>query len=277
MIAGASISGTTFGDEGLSPNTTYDYRVQMLDASGPTQWSAVRSVTTLPPAPTGAPTLTCVLQRGFTAQLTWGLAPGATAYKVEVAPDASGAPGRWMQFLPAMDATGTSYGPLDGNARYWFRVRGATGPSNGPYSEPCSVLALPGVPDPVSFTGVGPHSVTVTWAPPAGGADSYKVARGTGGPNGFVYDIASGITSLSFTDTSVDANYWYAVRATNAVGDGSYSQSVPATTQVIMNTSSPARTGNVMWSESLKHLGVRGVEAFAEPGTPSATPIAANA
>ncbi len=89
----------------------------------------------------------------------------------------------------------------------------------------------PDAPGAPTFSNVGPQTVTVSWtASPS--AASYKVERGTGGS---FTEIAAGVTSLSFIDNGVTANvdYYYRVRATNAMGfDGGYSSTASVSTPV---------------------------------------------
>lgn len=47
-VSGANLTDTTFVDTGLEPSATYGYRVQAIRASGPSQYSAIISVTTRP-------------------------------------------------------------------------------------------------------------------------------------------------------------------------------------------------------------------------------------
>src|SRR5262249_11015442 len=53
----ATPSGTTFNDQGLSPNTSYSYRVRAVDAVGNLGgYSPVATATTQAPSPPSAPT-----------------------------------------------------------------------------------------------------------------------------------------------------------------------------------------------------------------------------
>jgi fibronectin type 3 domain-containing protein len=81
---------------------------------------------------------------------------------------------------------------------------------------------------------LGPHSILLKWnAPvprPGVTVTSYSIFRGTqpGGP----YDpLVSGVTSLSYTDTTVSngKTYYYVVRAVDAAGNPSpYSEEASA-------------------------------------------------
>ena len=83
---------------------------------------------------------------------------------------------------------------------------------------------------PTSLSAVGADSrVILSWTAPAF-AENYVVRRGTvtGGP---YTDIASGVTSTSYTDTSAvnDTTYFYVVAARNSSGEGPNSTEASAT------------------------------------------------
>lgn len=86
----------------------------------------------------------------------------------------------------------------------------------------------------VLFRVLGPHSVLLKWNAPAPrpgvSVASYSVYRGTqaGGP---YEEIASGVTTLSYTDNTVSngKTYYYLVRAVDSAGNPSpYSEEVSA-------------------------------------------------
>jgi hypothetical protein len=83
----------------------------------------------------------------------------------------------------------------------------------------------PGTPGNPTFTGVTGTNITVNWTA-ASGAESYKVERApdSGGSPGTYAEVQTGVTALSWSDTTVSCGttYWYRVRATNTAGDGSY-------------------------------------------------------
>jgi hypothetical protein len=85
-----------------------------------------------------------------------------------------------------------------------------------------STSVPPGAPTNL-VAGLAPGGgVALSWSPPVGGgAASYNVKRSatSGGP---YTTIATGVTSLSYTDTGVSAGntYYYVVSAVNSAGEG---------------------------------------------------------
>jgi hypothetical protein len=98
----------------------------------------------LPDAPTG---LTFSSVANNTLTLGWTAASGAQVYKVERAPDSGGSPGAFVQIATT---TSTSYadGGLWAATRYWYRVRGWNGGTDGPYSANASQLMTGGTANP---------------------------------------------------------------------------------------------------------------------------------
>lgn len=91
------------------------------------------------------------------------------------------------------------------------------------------VLPVPVAPTGLNVVTAGSGQVALTWNA-ASYATSYNVKRGTSSAGPFT-TIASGITSTSYTDTSVTngTTYYYVVSAVNASGESSNSSSVTAT------------------------------------------------
>ncbi|MFL5271127.1 MAG: CxxxxCH/CxxCH domain c-type cytochrome, partial [Anaeromyxobacteraceae bacterium] len=96
------------------------------------------STGTTPTAPGAAPTtlaFTNVAQT--TLSLGWSAVTGATHYKVERAPNLSGAPGTFAQVGTTATASFGDAG-LAANTTYWYRVRAWNAGGDGPYSANAS-------------------------------------------------------------------------------------------------------------------------------------------
>ena len=93
------------------------------------------------------------------------------------------------------------------------------------------------------------HGVTLTWTAPAvtataGPAASYNILRGTTSGGESATPIATGITALTYLDTTgiQGTKYFYEVTATNAAGTSAPSTEVSATFLV---TGAPGAPGSV--------------------------------
>jgi fibronectin type 3 domain-containing protein len=89
-------------------------------------------------------------------------------------------------------------------------------------------------------TGGVPLGAHLTWDA-AGGAASYKIERKLTAAGTYQQIGTSTMTSFDDTGLTPGSNYFYRVRATNAVGDGGYSSDVPLTTPSLPPTATNAQ------------------------------------
>jgi chitodextrinase len=133
-------TSTNFGNTGLTPATTYRYRVRAGDAAGNLgPYSGISTATTLTPPDTtsptapGTPTATAVSRSRI--NLTWAAATdnvGVTGYRVERCQGAG-----CTSFVQIATPTGTSFSDtgLTRSTTYRYRVRAGDAAGNlGPYS-----------------------------------------------------------------------------------------------------------------------------------------------
>jgi fibronectin type 3 domain-containing protein len=232
VLETGTVTTTSWTDTTLSAGTTYWYRIRAVNATGLTGAPSIAaSVTTVPAPPSGAPNApTFSAITATTVAVAWTDSSGATSYRLERAPDASGAAGAWTQ-LASVSTKSYTDRYLSANTRYWYRVLGATAGGDGSYSAPSFVITAPNAPGTPSVTSVGTTSVGLSWSEPTGGAASYELERGTSATGPWGAPVT--ITGRSHTDTGLAAgtSYWYRVRAKNAADvPGTYSPTRTAST-----------------------------------------------
>ncbi len=139
---------------------------------------------------------------------------------------------------------------------YYYRVTAVNSAGESSYSNEVSAAAtsLPTAPGTPSFSSITTSGMTIDWSA-ATYATTYKLERCSGVGCSSFSQIAAGLASPTYTDSGLAANtsYTYRVRATNAVGDGSYSPS--ATQQTSMSPQAPAGSGTALtgwaWSDNI--------------------------
>ncbi len=119
-------------------------------------------------------------------------------------------------------AFSTSSTGLSPNTTYYTRAF-ATNVSGTSYGGIQSYLTLPGVPGTPTYLNTFATTTGITWSVPSGGATSYKLQQCITGSA--TCSLFTGLASNSTTTYGLTANtsYDYAVRATNAAGESTWS------------------------------------------------------
>ncbi|OGZ00377.1 MAG: hypothetical protein A2945_03455 [Candidatus Liptonbacteria bacterium RIFCSPLOWO2_01_FULL_52_25] len=218
----------SYSDTGLTPGTTYNYRVAAVNASGTSPFSdrATSYVTTLGAAAvTGVPSTPTALKAvgiagGMT--LTWTApASGAmvTGYKIE-----REVGGGFSVLVPDTGSTGTSYSDsgLSLGATYGYQVTAlsASGPSN-PSPRAYGTVPMPPNAPPTASAVAGDGTATVNWFSASGwsgGVTGYKVTWVDGNASASV--SVGNVASTTVTGLMNGTRYYFLVRGVNAAGDG---------------------------------------------------------
>jgi fibronectin type 3 domain-containing protein len=214
----------SYTETGLSPGTSYVYRIQYHNGNGQYSGRSPGKTATTPPIPTG---LAGLAQSTSSILWSWQAVPGASSYLLL---DGQGAP-----LLPSSTASILESG-LSENVPYTRTVAaidsGGTEPASSPATRYTAVHDAGAADFSPSVTGASSVQVQVT--PPPGatsGLSGCEISRSLDGTTWTVAQVFS--ASYAFTDSGLvgGTTYYYRVRFQN--GDGvpsGYSPSVSVQT-----------------------------------------------
>ncbi|MBB6670040.1 fibronectin type III domain-containing protein [Cohnella nanjingensis] len=232
------VTRTDYSHTGLSPETTYYYKVTAVNEAGESEQSAVASATTAP-APAGAPEaptgLSAAAAGASVVNLSWTAVTGAEAYNVYSSDSEDGIYTKLTDF----SVTGTVYSHmgLSPATTYYYKVTAVNGVGESEQSAVASVttaptpVEAPEAPTGLSATAAGTNGINLSWTA-ATGAEAYNV-YGSASENGTytkLTDSAVTGTVYSHTGLSPATTYYYKVTAVNGAGESEQSAVASATT-----------------------------------------------
>ncbi len=234
---------TSYSDTGLTPGTTYTYRIRARNSVDYGAWSNEASATTDPIAPARITNLSATKDgtNGATeVDLTWSApADGGAAISDYTLQRKIGG-GDYADVSTAITATSTSYSDtgLTPATEYTYRIRARNSAGAGVWSNEDSATtdnAAPARITNLAATATSANDIRLSWtAPAAHGAaiSDYTLQRKSGG--GVFADVSTTIAAgaTSFTDSGLtpETTYTYRIRARNSVGYGAWSSDTPGTT-----------------------------------------------
>ncbi len=237
----ASVSTTSYADTTVANGTTYYYVVSAVNAGGESANSAAASATPQVAAP-ATPTGLTASAGDARVTLGWNAASGATSYDVKRGTSASG------PFSTIASVSTASYADtaVVNGTTYYYVVSAVNAGGSSQDSAVANATpqatppTLPATPTGLA-AAVGNTGVALLWNP-ASGATTYVVKRGSSAGGPFT-TIASGITTVAFTDTTVvlGSTYYYVVSAVNAAGESPNSAVVSATLQAGSGPEAPTQ------------------------------------
>ncbi|MBT8395509.1 MAG: hypothetical protein HKO65_14200 [Gemmatimonadetes bacterium] len=223
QVGTTGANSTSFIDGGLTPSTTYFYRVRACNAVGCSAFSSEANATTNqapPSAPTGMTASSVPLT---TIDLGWtDNSTDETSFRVDRKEGVAGAWGEIVT-LPANSTSHSDTG-LGFNTSYFYRVFACNGGGCSPSSNQASATTWDNVPDAPSGmvpTVTGSTTVDLAWTDASGNETGFRVERDEAGAGTFAFSAVLPANSTSFADSGLTPNtmYSYRVFAFNASGE----------------------------------------------------------
>jgi hypothetical protein len=223
---------TTYSDTGLSPGTTFYYRVSAFNAGGVSPASNVASATTYTDPPSAPTDLSALPESSTEIDLTWADVATDTGYQVERSPDGSN---EW-DIVGTTDQDVTTYSDTDlsSGTTFYYRVIAINDGGVSPASDVVSATTYtdpPSAPTDLSAVPESSTEIDLTWTDVATDT-GYQVERSPDGSN--EWDIVGttdqDVTTYSDIGLSPGTTFYYRVSAFNAGGYSPASDVVSATT-----------------------------------------------
>ncbi len=240
LAASPGAGATIYDDTGLTPGTTYTYRIRGANAIGSAEWSNEDSATTDAAAPAAVADLSATTNGARGVNLSW-TAPAAhgeaiTGYTLQ----RKAGSGAYSNVSTSIAAGATTYSDtgLTPATAYTYRIRATNSVGDAGWSNTPSATTAAAAPDTVSdlvATAVSSTEIDLTWsAPAANGADitGYTIQSiSTDRPVWRFLSVAASATSTSYTGLRPATLHSFRIRAANSVGNGEWTSYVSATTR----------------------------------------------
>ncbi len=241
-------SSTSYADTGLTPGTTYYYRLSSVDAAG-TSAAATATAGTVP----ATPTLNAAVASATVVNLSWTVAKGATSYELQSSPDGS----TWTTIVTQAGTTYANTG-LTADTAYDYQVIGINAAGNGTPSSTAAVTTLLAAPSAFAATVASATEIDLTWTAQSD-ATNYTIQRSTNGTvwTNLAPNPALNSASSSYADTGVLAGttYYYSITSSDAAGASAPASTISALTvpaaPTLAATVSSATQVNLVWTPSL--------------------------
>ena len=221
---------------GLSPGTTYYFRVRAYKASSPSANSATASATTLAYAPTAPTGLSASALSFAQIDLAWTDSSNNEAgFYLDRATDSSFGTNLFTATLGA-NATSTSVTGLTANTSYYFRIRSYNSGGVSANTATASVTTLdapPIAPSGLVASASSQSQIQLSWTDNSTDESGFYIdqASTSGFSTGLVTrSVGANVSSFTATGLASASTYYFRVRAYKAVGASANTLPASATT-----------------------------------------------
>ncbi len=217
------VTDTICHSTGLSPNTTYSYKVTAYSGAGESDTSSVVSDITIVAAPSNF--IDSVVSSSQ-IKLFWGKVDGADGYRLAISADG-------VTYDDTVDCVVTTYSHagLTANSVHYYKVLAYNGKGDGAFSSTLCDTTIVLAPSNLTDSVVSASRIDLRWNIVAGAA-SYAIYRAPA--IGGEYKVIGDTNSLIYHSTGLSANtaYFYKVLAYNGNGESEFSDTLSDTTKV---------------------------------------------
>ncbi|HEV2856179.1 MAG TPA: fibronectin type III domain-containing protein [Thermoanaerobaculia bacterium] len=227
---------------GLAASTSYSFRVRASNAGGFSPYSNTASATTqatAPPPPPPAPVAPSALaaQAVSTTDITLSWADNSSnedAFRVERLSGTT-----WQEILTlSANVTSVRVTGLAASTAYSFRVRASNAGGFSPYSNTASATTqatvvtstVPAAPSSLAARAASSSEIALTWVDNSTNETAFRVEKLSGTTWQEIFTVGAGVTSARVTGLAASTTYNFRVRASNASGFSTYSNTAATTT-----------------------------------------------
>ena len=250
VIATIGANLSTYSQAGLTPMSTYYFRVRAYNNMGTSSYTSVANITTLAAPDVTAPSipggLIATAISSNQVNLTWGASTdvggsGVAGYQVY----------RNGTLVATVTGTSQSWTVLTANTQYCFAVAAFDGAGNisAQSAQTCATTmdTVPVAPSSLAATAASPSQINLTWQDNSSNESGFKIERASasGGPWTQIGLVGANVTSCAHTGLTASTKYYYRARAYNASGNSGYTSVANATTLTPPDTTAPSIPGSV--------------------------------
>lgn len=241
-IATPGGGSTTYTDGGLSPNTSYTYRVRACNDGGCSPFSDEATATT-PPLPVPAP------PSGLSATATEDAAEVTLSW-VDNSDDETGfrierrAPGQTdFALLTTVDPDVVEHsdGTVEPDGTYVYRVAACAAGGCSAFTDERAATTYPLAPSGLQATAQSSSRIDLSWTDNSATETGFRIERRTSSGS-FAQVATVGVDNTSYSDGGLDpaTSYTYRARACNSGGCSGYTGEASATTTVTPAPDAPS-------------------------------------
>jgi parallel beta-helix repeat protein len=251
---------TSFTNNGLSPLTTYYYRIRAYNNTGFSRFSNTLSISTPAIPPPNAPSSLRTTNVGTRdISLRWN---DNSDNEEKFLLERSNISGNEFSVIVTLGANQTSYtdNSLEPLKTYYYRIRAYSQHGYSTYSNELSVttsaLQPPATPTNLSASDITKNSLLLKWEDNASNEEGFRIHRSLISESEFTQVGSVGANILEYADSGLDpyTTYYYRIRAYNGDGESGNSNELEITTLQLQPPAAPTNLESAFISHNLTRL-----------------------